>query len=220
MRLLFLTRTHPWYPEQGNEDGYSEFEWAAIERKFDAAPIELVDRKGWGWWELDRVDSRLGASRTDLDAFRLMAVFLAHWDNKDENQRLVCRDTPADPDTPCARPLLMMQDVGATFGPTKANVGRWAALPIWSDRATCSVSMRALPFRGATFPDARLTEAARLQVMRQLAAIPEDQVRGLFAAARFPEHYSSTNDDEDLDRWHGAFRDRVRQIMDGGPCPQ
>ena len=219
MRLLHLTGTHPWYPAQGDEDGYSEFTWAAIERKFDGTSIELLDRKGWGWWELSRVDPSRGASRTDLDALRLMAIFLAHWDNKDENQRLVCLDPPAETDVPCARPLLMMQDLGATFGPTKANLGRWGSSPIWSDRATCSVSMRAMRYGGGTFTDARISEAARAQLARQLSAIPDDQVRGLFTAARFPEYYSSTDDEEDLDAWHTAFRARVRQIVEGGPCP-
>jgi len=40
-------------------------------------------------------------------------VFLAHWDNKEDNQRLVCVDaTPHAADQPCATPLLMLQDVG------------------------------------------------------------------------------------------------------------
>jgi hypothetical protein len=225
MRLLQLTGTYSWYPPNGREDGYSEFEWAAVERRFPAASIDLPDRKGWGWWELDRVDPQQGASRTDLDALRLVAIFVAHWDNKDENQRLVCLDASDGPggsgdiDKACTRPLLMIQDLGATFGPAKARLQRWASLPVWSDPKTCSVSMKTLPFGGGTFRDAQISEPARAQVARQLSAISDDQIRGLFAAARFPEHYSNTDDEADLARWHAAFKRRVRQITAIGPCP-
>ena len=220
MHILRLTGVDAWYSAPGRAEGYSEFGWAAVERKFEAAPIELNDRKGWGWWELKVVDPLAGASRTDLDALRLVAVFLAHWDNKDENQRLACLDEPGAPDAACARPIAMVQDLGATFGPTKVNVARWASLPVWADRSTCTVSMKNLPFGGGTFPDARIGEEARRQVATQLSSIPRADVRALFAAARFPEYYSSTADDKDLSRWEAAFTDRVRQIAAAGPCPQ
>jgi hypothetical protein len=220
MRLLQLTGTYSLYPEHGDDEGYSDFTWAAIERKFDGSPIELPNAEGWAWWELANIDPAAGAGRTDLDAMRLLAVFLAHWDNKAENQRLVCLDAPSSIDTPCARPLLMLQDLGATFGPAKANLARWSSTRVWADRATCTVSMRALPFHGGTFPDARISEAARARVAAQLGAFTNAEIKGLFAAARFPEHYSSTDDDRDLEAWLAAFRGRLEQINEAGPCPQ
>jgi hypothetical protein len=220
MRLLQVTGMPEWPPVLGTADGYSEFSWAAVERKFDAYAIELPERAGWGWWELKYVDPREGSSREDLDALRLLAVFLAHWDNKDENQRLACLDMPGAVDAPCARPVALLQDVGATFGPIKVNLARWATTPVWADRATCTVSMKALPYGGGTFPDARIGDTARRQLARQLAAIPRGDVRALFAAARFPQHYSSTDDERDLDAWEAAFTGRVRQIAEAGPCPQ
>ena len=113
----------------------------------------------------------------------------------------------------------MIQDLGATFGPTKANLAEWNGRPIWTDRAECFVSMRALPYKGATFPDARIREEGRAQLARQLAAIPDEDVRNLFADARFHEFYSGTDDDKDLDRWTAAFRHRADQILHAGPCP-
>jgi hypothetical protein len=220
MRLLQLTGTYSLYPEHGDDHGYSDFTWAAIERKFDAAPIELPDGEGWAWWELAAIDSTAGATRSELDALRLIAVFLAHWDNKAENQRLVCLETPANVDQPCARPLLMLQDLGATFGPPKANLGSWRSAPVWADRATCTVSMKAMPFHGGTFADARITEPARVRVAAQLGAFTDGEIKGLFAAARFPEHYSSTDDARDLAAWLAAFRSRVDQISNAGPCPE
>jgi hypothetical protein len=220
MHLLRLTGTYSWYPERGDSEGYSDFTWAAIERKFEATPIEAPALEGWGWWELKNVDPSVGATRTELDVLRLLAVFLAHWDNKADNQRLVCLDPPTTTDAPCRRPLLMIQDLGATFGPAKANLSRWATMPLWADRPTCTVSMKALPFSGATFPDARITEAARARVADQLGAFTHAQLRGLFAAARFPQHYSSTDNERDLAAWVAAYRRRVAQITAAGPCPQ
>jgi hypothetical protein len=220
MHLLRLTGLHSRFPPHGDDEGYSEFEWVAVERKLEAMAVELPDSKGWAWWELDAVDPALGASRVDLDALRLVAVFLAHWDNKAENQRLVCLDTPTSADQPCQQPLLVLQDLGATFGPLKANLAGWRSAPLWTDRATCTVSMKSLPFGGGTFPDAAITEAARLRVAGQLSAISGSEVRGLFRAARFPEYYSTTNDEKDVAAWAAAFRMRVEEIATAGPCPQ
>jgi hypothetical protein len=219
MRLLQLTGTYSWYPEQGTDEGYSDFEWAAIERKFDGTPIEGPGEPGWSWWELKDIDPTAGATRTDLDAMRLIAVFLAHWDNKAANQRLVCLDAPTGADARCPRPLLMLQDLGATFGPPKANLARWSTTPVWADRRTCTVSMEAMPFDGGTFPETSISEDARLEVARQLGALRDEHITGLFAAARFPQNYSATDDDRDLADWLRAFRRRVRQINDAGPCP-
>jgi hypothetical protein len=112
-------------------EGYTEFEWVSVERRFPARPIETETVKGWNWWELERqADQSTGERRAELDAFKLLAIFLAHWDNKSENQRLVCLDDAPGDD--CARPLALIQDVGATFGPMKVNLARWRDLPIWT----------------------------------------------------------------------------------------
>ena len=216
MRLLSLVSATNLLSPYGLDDGYTDFEWVAVERKFPAAGIETGTQKGWGWWELKASE----ASPGELDAFRLLAVFLAHWDNKAENQRLVCLDArPAAADTPCARPVAMMQDLGSTFGPTKVNLAQWHNLPVWKDRRACTVSMRLLPFGGATFPDARISEAGRLQLARQLESITDGDIERLFAEARFPQFLSGTDDTGDLAAWQAAFRHRVDQIVTGGPCP-
>jgi hypothetical protein len=156
----------------------------------------------------------------DLDALRLLAVFLAHWDNKAENQRLVCLDGPAPTPAPdCARPLAMIQDLGATFGPTKVNIGSWATTPVWADRDACRVSMRTLPWRGGTFPDVQITEAGRRQLAEGLQALDDGQLRDLFRAARFAEYQTATDDRRDLEQWVRVFKSRVQEIVNAGPCP-
>jgi hypothetical protein len=196
-------------------EGYTDFEWVSVERKFPAQPIETDARKGWAWWELEAS----AAPRADVDALRLTAIFLAHWDNKSENQRLVCLDTPPPTaDAQCVRPLAMLQDLGATFGPTKVNLAQWRALPIWKDRRHCTVSMKALPFHGATFPDAQITEAARARLAARLAAIDDGTLEQLFRNARFPQFQVGTDDSEDVKAWVEAFRHRADQIA-SARCP-
>jgi hypothetical protein len=214
-QLLSLARVPDLLAPHGYDDAYTDFEWVAVEQKFPAPPIETDATQGWAWFELKASQ----APRADLDAFRLVAVFLAHWDNKSVNQRLVCLDElPAAPDQRCSHPLLMMQDLGATFGPTKVNLAAWRDLPIWADRQGCIASMRALPYHGATFPDVRISEAGRMQLARQLSLLSSDAVRSLFTDARFPEYQSGTDDERDLQAWMGAFRHRVDQIVNAGPC--
>jgi hypothetical protein len=219
MQLLHVTGLFGRFPTQGTESGYSDFEWAAIERRFEAPAIELPGRKGWSWWELSSIDPVRGATRTELDALRLLAVFLAHWDNKQENQRIVCLDAPDGLDRTCNRPLLMIQDLGATFGPPKANLARWQSARIWADRATCKISMSTLPYRGGTFPEVEVTEAGRVDLLGRLSSLSPDHVRALFRGARFPEHYSATADDKDVEAWSAAFWRRVDELRSGGRCP-
>ena len=215
-QLLSIARVPTLIGPHGYDEWYTDFEWPAVERRFGAPAIETPTTEGWAWFELKSSQ----APRADLDALRLLAVLLAHWDNKSENQRLVCLDdVPAQPDQPCAQPLLMIQDLGATFGPTKVNIAAWRDMPVWAERRTCTVSMKPLPYRGATFPDARISESGRAQLAQALSALSRDHIEALFTDAHFPEFQSGTDDRRDLQAWVSAFEHRVRQIATAGPCP-
>ena len=211
------------------DNGFTDFEWVSIEYKFPAPAIETEQVSGWEWRELDRSD----APRAEVEAFRLLAAFLAHWDNKSSNQRLVCLDSlprqsakrdggPSRSalrrDRLCAEPLAMIQDLGASFGPPKVNLARWRDLPVWHDRATCTLSMRALPYEGATFEDVRVSEAGRALAASRLGAISDEQIERIFFDARFPQFQAGTDAERDLKAWTDAFKSRVRQIADAR-CP-
>jgi len=186
---------------------YTDFEWAAVERRFPGKEIEVGHTEGWAWYELDRVDQKAGASRDELDALRLAAVMLAHWDNKAANQRLVCV-APLEASGRCPQPVAIIHDLGATFGPHKVDFGHWAAAPVWADASRCRVSMRHLPYEGGTFPDVEISEGGRALLVRQLEALDEHKIRAIFRGARFkaPE------------AWARAFQEKVRQIKEAGPC--
>ena len=83
-------------------------------------------RPGLGLVRAGRIDpARGGSPRAEVDALRLLAVVLAHWDNKSANQRLICLPGGDRPDGGCTTPLAMMQDLGATFGPAKVDLHNW-----------------------------------------------------------------------------------------------
>ena len=143
-----------------------------------------------------------------------MAVLLAHWDNKASNQRLVCLDrVPKESSTSCPRPLLMLQDLGATFGPSKTNLERWAAAPIWEDEATCRVGMTSLPYQGATFRPVEISERGRLLLADKLRLLTAEQMRNLFEHAGFPLKGDSS------ETWAAVLERKIRAIVDRPPCP-
>jgi hypothetical protein len=198
----------------------TEFEWVAIERRMEARPIEVEGESGWAWFELAPDHTKGGATHAEVDAFRLMAAFLVHWDNKAANQRLVCLTPAGATDQPCPEPLAMIQDLGATFGPHKVDLRRWRETPVWSDRSQCRVSMRHLPFLGATFPDSVISEDGRRLLAGLLSRMTGAQIEALFKGARFGEYEAGRwfGPSADEDAWREAFEDRVRQIVEAGPC--
>jgi hypothetical protein len=191
----------------------TNFEWVSVERKFEAPAIDFVHIDGWGFTDLATVDAaKGGATRAEVDALRLISVFLAHWDNKPPNQRLVCMGASDGvvEDGRCHFPLLMLQDVGATFGPTKMKLDHWREARIWKDGATCRIDFSSMPYHGAGFPALEITEGGRALLATRLRLLSDQQIEDLFTGARFPEPAE----------WATVFRDKVAQIADRPPCPQ
>jgi hypothetical protein len=147
-----------------------------------------------------------------VDALRLLAVFLADWDNKAENQRLVCLRTAGAKDAPCAEPFAVVQDLGATFGPQKVDLEGWKGAPVWADAVGCRVSMKALPFGGGTFQDAVISEEGRALLSGLLSALSRRQVESLFTAARFAETAGPFGRPRPVAEWADVFEAKVREI--------
>ena len=197
MRAVEVTRAEPLYKHAIDYDDHQDFEWVALERKFDARPIESATVEGWAFFELDKVDAgQGGAPRAHVDALRLMAVFLAHWDNKPENQRMVCLAGNWPDGAPCPRPFLMIQDAGATFGPSKVDLdrlgerrdlGRSHAVhrqPCGTCRTTAPRSARcASPKRAAGISRRLLAQLSDRQLTDLFSGARFDKKRGLFSGA-------------------------------------
>jgi hypothetical protein len=73
--------------------------------------------------------------------------------------------------------------------------------------------MRGLPYEGGTFPDHRVSEAGRVFLAERLQRLRPEQMRDLFVGARFGPAGGA-----EVEAWVRAFEDRVRQIVDRGPC--
>ena len=170
------------------------FEAATIERPLEGAVFDGDD--GWAWRELDRVDpQRGGASRAERDALTLLASFLQHTDSKAEQQRLLCLGEPAErPATTCARPLLMLNDVGLTFGAANflndngmgsANFRAWSAEPIWKDRVRCVANLR--PSFSGTLTNPHIGEAGRQMLAGLLHRLSDHQISDLFDVSRMAQ---------------------------------
>ena len=220
-RLAELFYAVPLLEKTTNSNAEREFTWVAAERKMAGRSIEVGVHEGWDWRELPLVDpAKGGATRAELDALRLTAILLGHWDNKASNQRLVCEDGPGENDAsaPCRTPVLILQDVGATFGPTKVEHEQWAAMPIWADEARCVVSLQQMPYHGGNFTPIQISEAGRALLAGRITQLSESQLRAMFESSRFPD--PATGDAPgDITAWVRTFQEKVRQIARRQPCP-
>jgi hypothetical protein len=188
---------------------YRDFTHVSVERNFEGESIEVGKSRGWAFHELKHVDAaRGGATRAEIDALRLMAMFLHHWDNKESNQRLICAGSKT---ADCRHPLAMIQDVGSDFGPKKADLENWSSKPVWfGDAADCLISMRDMPYNGGTFEDVIITEEGRRLLGDRLRQLSTSQIEALFRSAGF----------HDVSQWTSAFEEKVRQIAERPPCPR
>ena len=196
------------------------FQQALIERALEGDKIEATKEQGWSWYELDKIDAKAGgSSRAEVDALRLMAVLLAHWDNKGPNQKLLCPSGQAQPDGSCRRPVAIIGDLGATFGPNRVDLVSWTKVPMWVDPASCRVTMKGLPFDGATFPDLQISEEGRQFALKLLRQLTPQQLNTLFEASgltAFPHIAAAAKEPQN---WTAAFLAKVEQIASAGPCP-
>lgn len=207
------------------------FDPAVIERKAPGHEIEFWRDQGWSWRELDQVDASAGgASRAQVDALKLLAVFIQHSDSKAEQQRLVCLD-PRSSETPgyeCAHPFMLIQDLGLTFGYADfffrkahyANLKRWAGANVWVGHEGC-VGNLSRPFLG-TLEWPAISEEGRQFLADLLDQLRDAQIQDLFAAARITLRSSGPSDDGDhgptVDDWVAAFKHRRQEVADRR-CP-
>jgi hypothetical protein len=155
-----------------------------------------------------------------VDALRLMAIVLAHWDNKGANQRLVCPPGAARPDGSCRAPVAAIKDLGATFGPKRVDLANWKQAPVWTDPASCKVSMKTLPFDGATFGEAQITEKGRQFALKLLRPLTARQLNTLFEASGVSMFRGVLSTGDPAQAWTDAFLAKVEQIASAGPCPE
>jgi len=175
-----------------------KFASAVIEQKYDAAKIEVKEDQGWGWGEIKDdhlTEKNGGAPAAHLNGLKLLAAFMKHADNKAENQRLIC--TQVNDAGKCEKPMLMIQDMGVTFGggahffgliyndDSRARFADWTSLNLWKDRSECKAELRDSITGTMTHP--HILEAGRAFIAERLATLTDDQIRAIFVASRVEE---------------------------------
>jgi hypothetical protein len=178
---------------------------AIIERNFPGKQIGVYGDQGWSWKELDDVDPKVGGSaKAETEALKLLTVFIQHTDNKPSQQRLACYSNDIlrkRMSEVCKNPLMMIQDLGATFGQSGKEVEAssamylrgWKSVPVWNvlkeeaffkrnSRRICIGNL--VPAIGGDFFDPEISEEGRSFLADLLNQLTDQQIEDLFRVAR------------------------------------
>lgn len=195
---------------------------ATVERKMPGR--ELMD--AWKWRELDGIDDAAGgASKAERDALKLLAVMLQHSDSKPQQQRLICMNESEDAAGPCDMPVMMINDLGVTFGRANmfnqqpgasVHLMRWRETPIWRGETGCIGNLEG-SFTG-TLKHPLISEDGRAFLAGLLNQLSDEQIVDLFAAARIhlrprdPE--SGRSGFATAEEWAAAFKQKRSEISE------
>lgn len=175
---------------------------AVIERRM---PGKDLPDDGWSWPELDLIDeSAGGATKAQIDALKLLATLFQHTDSKREQQRLMCLDGV------CARPFMMIADLGLTFGraslanvneTASVNLQAWSQTPVWKGSLGCVGNVpRSLT---GTLKDPVISDAGRRFLASLLTQLSDRQIRDLFEVSGV----------QSVDAWVQAFKQKREDIV-------
>jgi hypothetical protein len=206
------------------------FDPVAVERKMAGRAIETAPDSGWTWPELDLIDEASGgAPRAHRDALKLLAVMLQHTDSKPAQQRLMCvSDQPDDVRQPCLQSVMMVSDLGLTFGHANvfnrngvgsANLKEWAAADIWLDPARCIGSLPRS--HTGTLENPPIKEAGRKFLADLLIQLSDRQLRDLFEVSRIADRVQESAQGKPtgtVEDWVAAFKSKRDQIVNHS-CP-
>jgi hypothetical protein len=214
---------------RGCPSNIQDTEFASIQRKIAGRDVDGRDVVGWAWPELDLVDSEAGgAPPAQRDALKLLAVFIQHTDSKPEQQRLICVDKheKSNDGEPCSETIMMVHDVGQTFGGANlfnrdavgsVNLSEWSHMAIWKDPARCVGNLP--QSQTGTLDHPVIKEAGRKFLADLLAQLTDQQIHDLFEVARFPERVIPNQSKvPTVDDWVAAF-DQKRDEIVNHTCP-
>ncbi len=184
------------------------FDPAIVERE-SGDKIEVPDYEGWSWEELEKLPSTSlraspstslrassarpsGATRAQIDALKLLAVFIQHSDSKPGQQELVCPDgrkrKDAKGNETCTEPWLVVKDLGGSFGKatrlntSKMTLSDWDSVGVWKDAKQCIGDLpRSMT---GTLDNPRISEAGRRFLAQRLAQLSDKQIRDLFTVSK------------------------------------
>jgi hypothetical protein len=203
---------------------------AVIERESGSA-VEVPGYEGWAFPELDKIATRPGgATRAQLDALKLLAVFIQHSDSKPGQQEIVCvegaKRKDAKGNETCGEAWLVIKDLGGSFGKaTKLNSSKmklddWDGAAIWKDPKACVADMPR-SFTGS-LEDPAISEEGRRFLAEQLAKLSDSQIRDLFTVSNVERRgeeidVNGTKRKVTVDDWVRVFK-RKRSEISSARC--
>jgi hypothetical protein len=189
------------------------FDPATVDEKADGKTMETKPDEGWSWKELDLIDQAAGgASPRERDALKLLAVFIQHSSNKAINQRILCLDGSR-----CAHSLMMIADLGKTFGRANAlnhdttaavNFKAWSGMAIWKESAHGCIGNLPGSWSG-TLHDPLIGEPGRKLLADLLSQLTDSQLHDLFEVSRMTERDPSAT----IEDWVTTFKRKRSEIL-------
>ncbi|HZQ69891.1 MAG TPA: hypothetical protein VFA68_15310 [Terriglobales bacterium] len=235
----------PENPVSGSGDRTTRmFDPATIVRKFPGKKMYEIGKpeQGWSWKELDADNGR---PTYEKDGLKLMGAFLKHSDNKPPQQRLSCDKVNVNQSTnpfttTCEKSMMIVQDVGATFGgggwftsnsSAKMNLGEWSSKKLWkkvgSDGSPqqCQAVLKKSLTAHDGLGDPMISEEGRRFDAGLLCQLSDKQIEELFRASRVaqkPEYHNhdgsfkSGMDEASITRqWVDAFKQKREDLAKG-----
>ena len=241
LKCLDCPEKNPSKPAEGERRVEKIFEDAIIERHFTGEIGEHPDQ-GWEWEELDELPDD-ASGQVQRDALKLLAVFIQHTDSKREQQRLGCypEDIQRKSDSVvCENPVLMIQDLGATFGKgaeavtseSQMTFRLWKEQSIWnakkeealkaenSGRQVCFGNLVSAKFMLRDgLSDPQISEAGRSFLAKLLNQLSDQQIHDLFQVARADKTGEQIETGGEkrpvtIEDWVQAFKEKRKQIND------
>jgi hypothetical protein len=228
----FRTSGEDWQRGSPADGATRVFDPAVIERPVPGNAIEVPGYQGWAWPELETASQRAGgATRAQIDAFKLLAVFIQHSDTKPDQQEIVCaagRSKDAKGNETCGSPWLVIKDLGGTFGKatklnnSKMSLDDWSSVNVWKDPKQCVGDLpRSLT---GTLEDPKISEAGRRFLAERLNRLRDAQIRALFTVSNVMKR-EETIDGADgkkrpvtVDDWVRVFKKKRAEIV-SAHCP-
>lgn len=199
---------------------------ATIQRKMPGKDLAAGDVIGWAWPELALLDADAAPERrAERDALTLLAAFMQHTDSKPEQQRLLCVGSAptAAAGGPCAQTVMMVHDLGLTFGAANrfnrnsvgsTNLKQWAHVDVWKDAKSCVANLK--KSRTGTLDNPVISEPGRRMLADLLVQLTDRQLRDLFTVARFTRRSASADGPPiapELNDWVAAFKEKRDEVV-------
>lgn len=202
------------------------FDPAVVERA-GGSSVETPGFEGWAWPELDKLGKRPGAAtRAQLDALKLLAVFIQHSDSKPDQQQIVCEDGAKHKESngseTCDSAWLVIKDLGVTFGKStrlntsKMNLADWKSVPVWKDANQCVGDLpRSLT---GSLENPVIGEAGRRFLAERLMQLRDRQLRDLFDASQVMKRGETIEINGQkrpvtIDDWVSAFKKKRNEVV-------